>query len=106
MRCAGSSVETGAAGEARGGVQRSAAVAIFDIDLRAIVGEKLHDLVEALLSRSKQRTAAVAVDGLEVGAGGETELDGFDNIRLKLHAACRVGIAGTHTRRRHQRRDA
>ena len=103
---AGTAVETGAAGETGGGIEGGAAVAVFDVDFGAVVGKELDDLVEALLGSAEESGAAVAVGGIDIDSGGQAELDGFDDVGLRLHAAGRICIACSDAGGGHQRSDA
>ena len=64
----GGAVEAQSALKAHGGVNRRETLLVFDVELRAMIGEILDDLVPAFLRRAVQGRVAFAIDGVDVAA--------------------------------------
>jgi hypothetical protein len=91
---------------AQRGVQRSLAVAIFDLRVGVVRDEHFHDIVPAPQCRAEQRCLSLGVARIHVGAGFHQQLDALDGLGRRFELAARIDFVRGESRRGHQRRDA
>ena len=92
--------------------QRRQSALVLDAELRAAVGQQLHDGVEPLAGRRMQRRVARLVDGVHVGAKLESGPHSLQHAlsgstfppSMHVDAAPRRVAAGSRASRHHQRR--
>ena len=87
MRYACCAIETHTTSQAHRGIQRSLALPVFHIELGSMLGEELNHFIQSPKCGAVQRRLFAIIDGVDIHAGLQTKLDGFNRVRLGFPAA-------------------
>ena len=82
MHVAAAAIEPAVAHETHRGIERRVAALVFDVQLRAVVHQKLDHLVITFLRGAVQCRVALQIRCVHIHADGQAQLDGRNDLRL------------------------
>src|SRR6185295_17806077 len=99
-------VETNTTGKAHRGIEWSLTLPIFHIEFCSAVHEELNDIIQSPECGAMHGCLTATIGCIDIDAGLQTKLNGFDRFRLSLPTAGRVFLFRAESGRCHQRIDS